>query len=304
MNAGQLRLDGSFNAMGSRVTSTIRCPEFSPALCGELQLPDHVREQGFTGLRWNLGASIGLGKGVQIGVSLPLEIKHFNVAHELLDGTPYDVPYTLLVGTTEPVFGLGDMRVTGRFARRASLGMPLLLDAAVGVALPTGRISPNPFDPALPANQRQHRQFGNGTVDPLLELGLVLSWKPVGVIVRGSTRLPLYANKHGYKGQFLLAGSAGIVATLPEPVMTVRLLALVDAAHAGAARWDGEKALNSGRDSIGLRLGAEWSITPKFVLRGQVLSTLIETLQGDQFPTSYGFNVGVSGVIDLKKDRH
>ena len=289
--------------MGSTVGTTLRCPEFSPDLCGDLDLPDHVRRQGFVGVRFGLGASIGLGRGVQIGLTLPLEVKRFTIDHSLTDGTPYSVPYSLLVGTTGEVVGLGDMQVTGRIAKRV-VGQPLLLDASVGLALPTGRISPNPFDPALPATQRQHRQFGNGTVDPLVQLGLVLSWRPVGVIVRGTTRVPLYANKHAYRGPWLLGGAVGIVATLPEPLSTLRLLALVDATHAGPARWNGEVALNSGRDAIGLRLGAEWSITPKFVLRGQVLSTVIETLRGDQFPSGYGFSVGVSGIIDLKKDKH
>ena len=300
MNAGQLRLNGTVSLSAARVRSGLRCPEFNAGLCADLDLPDHVRFQSFTGLRWDLGASIGLGKGVQVAVSLPIELKHFTIRHELMDGAAYTVPYSLMVGATGPVVGLGDMSVTGRIAKKV-LGQPILLDAAVGVALPTGRISPNPFDPALPATQRQHRQFGNGTVDPLVRLGFVLSWRPVGVIVRGTTRIPLYANKFGYRGQFTLGGSAGIVATLPEPAQTVRLLALVDATHASAARWDGEKALNSGRDAIGLRLGAEWSITPKFVVQAQITSTLIETLQGDQFPTSYAGSVGVSGVIDLKK---
>ncbi len=277
------------------------CPEFGH--CREHELPDHIRRQTFAGLRWDLSAAIGLGKGLQIGVSLPLQVKRFTIRHELLDGTSYEVPYPLRTGSTGAVFGLGDLRVNGRLAKRVP-SSPVLLDASVGVALPTGRTSPNPFDPDLPASQSQHRQFGNGTVDPLVELGTVIDWRPIGVMVRGTTRLPLYANKHGYRGQFILGGSAGVLGTLPAPLQTLRLIAMVDLSHAGAAKWDGATAPNSGRDAVALRLGFEWSITPKVAIRGQLLSTLLETLKGDQFSAPFGLGLGVSGVIDLKKDKH
>lgn len=271
--------------------------------CREYDLPDHVRRQTFTGLRWDLSAAIGLGKGLQIGVSLPVQMKRFTITHELLDGTPYTVPYPLRSGSTGAVFGLGDLRVNGRVTGRVP-SSKVLLDATVGVALPTGRTSPNPFDPDLPASQGQPRQFGNGTVDPLVEVGAVIDLRPVGLLVRGTTRVPLYANKHGYRGQLLLGGSFGVLATLPAPLQTLRLLALADLSHAGAARWDGAVAPNSGRDAVALRLGFEWSITPKFALRGQLVSNLLETLEGDQFSAPFGLGLGVSGVIDLKKDKH
>ena len=267
-------------------------------------MPDHVREQTFAGLRWDLGASIGLGKGVQLSLSLPIQLKSFTIEHTLLDGSPYQPSYYLLTGPSEVEVGLNDVEFLARVVGKVP-ATPLLLNAAVGAALPTGRISPNPFDPALPASRREQRQFGNGTVDPRVELGLVVGTRPIGFIASGSARFPVYANKHGYQGRLTVGGSFGVVASVPAPADALRLLLLLDLSHTSPARWDGEPALNSGGDTLGVRLGLEWAFKPTVALRAQILAMPLQNLRGEQFAAPVSISVGLSGVIDVrpKKER-
>ncbi len=227
-------------------------------------------------------------------------LKHFTARHELPDGSSYEIPYSNKAGPTGDVFGLGDLRLSGGLAGRAG-ATPLLLSASLGATLPTGRTSPNPFDPQIPASQRQHRQFGNGTVDPIAGAALSLGTEPFGLLVTGGVRVPLYANPRGYRGQFLLSGSAGVVVRPAAPAEGLRLLLLADATHAGAATWDGEPAQNSGGDTVGLRLGFEWAITHRLSIRGSLRVVPIERWIGDQFSQPVSGSLGVSGLVDLPK---
>ncbi len=284
---------------------TLSCPEFSPSVCADRDVPDHVSTSTFAAATWQASAAIGLGKGFSVAAVLSEKLKSFDIAHHLPDGTPYDVPYYLPTGLSGPVAGLGDARVVGRLTGRVQ-GTPLLLDVGVGAHLPTGRTSADPFDPSLPASQRQPRQFGNGTVDPRVELGLVVGSRPIGFVAQGSARLPLYANPHGYQGQLLVSGSVGALASLPEPVRTLALLAMLDATWASPARWSGEPARNSGGGVLAVRLAFEWAVRPGFSLRGQLLASPFQELSGEQFVAPVTVGLGVSGVLDLrpKAERH
>ena len=288
----------SFQATWASDTSSIGC-ESNPEYCVDEALPDHVRSQTFAGLRWNLGATFGLGKGFQLGVSVPIVLKAFTIEHTLPDGSPYATPYSLLTGPSEVDGGLGDTSVVLRLVGRVP-ATPLLLNAGVGASLPTGKISPNPFDPALPASRRQHRQFGNGTVDPQVQLGLVVGTQPFGLLVSGSAQFPLYAGKYGYQGPIAVSGAVGLLASVPAPLETLRLLMLLDLSHAGPARWNGEIARNSGRDALGVRLGFDWEFKPQLALRGEMLVVPLETLQGEQFRAPISLSVGLSGVLDIR----
>lgn len=292
-----LRLDATLIGSYTNDVLTLECAEHAH-MCGNIAAPTHRRVQQYGSVRLQLGASIGLGKGFALSFDIPLEMKAFSVRHELPDGTAYEPPYTLLVGD-DVLFGPGDARFMGRVAGPIE-GTPVMLSAGVGVMLPTGLTSTNPFTEIV-ATQRQFRQFGNGTFDPTAELGFVLGTKPFGFLVSGSTRVPLYTNPKGYRGQFLLTGSAGLVVSTPAPIDTVTLLALVEATHAGAARWDGKKADNSGRNSLGVRLGVEWNVTPRLLLRGWLASNPVQTWQGEQFSLPWSAGVGISGLIALKK---
>ncbi len=305
MDAGRLRLDLSFQGTWAEDRRVLRCPEFSPSVCADIDLPDHVRRSTFAALRWQGTASIGLGKGFSIAASLPLVLKSFDVAHSRLDGSAYDVPYSLLSGVSGPIVGLGDATVMARLSGRVP-NTPLQLQVGLGAALPTGRTSPDPFDPSLPASQRQPRQFGNGTVDPQVELGLVVGTRPFGFVAQGTTRIPLYANEHGYRGQWTLGGSAGLLTTLPEPLRSLVLLLMVDASHTSPALWHGEASENSGGDQIALRLAFEWAATDTFSLRGQLVASPLQELEGEQFAAPISLGFGASGIIDLrpKAKRH
>jgi len=280
--------------------------ETHPHLCTFDALPDHVRTQTFVGLRLGLGASIGLGEGFQVAVTLPIQLKAFTIAHALPDGTPYDTPYSLLTGPSEVEVGLGDTEVLVRMVRRVP-GSPLLLQWGAGAALPTGRTSANPFDPALPASRRQQRQFGNGTVDPRVDLGVGVGTDPIGLLGSMSFRIPVYANRFGYTGQRTVGGSLGVVVTPGAPIEKLRLMLAADASWASPARWNDEPALNSGGGMVGVRMGFEWAFKPQASLRGAFTVLPVQVMNGEQFLAPFVASIGLSGVIDVrpkKKDAH
>jgi hypothetical protein len=273
--------------------------ESHPRLCEDTSVPDHVRQQTFLGLRWGLSASIGLGEGFQIGVMLPIQLKSFTISHSLPDGSPYEIPYSLLTGPSEVEVGLGDTEVMGRFVRRVP-STPLMLGVGWGAALPTGRISPNPFDPALPASRRQQRQFGNGTFDPRFDGSLIVGTRPIGFIASASTRLPVYSNRYGYRGQRTVGASLGVVASVPAPLDTLQLLLLLDLSHSSPALWEDSPALNSGSSNVGVRMGFEWAFKPGLALRTQLLALPLQVQRGDQFDIPVALSIGLSGVIDVR----
>lgn len=287
---------------GTRVSHEAACPDVAPVTCASEALPVHRHLQGIGLLRTQPAATVGLGKGFQIGFRLPMDLKWSTIRYELLDGTPYSPPYGNNHHRNETLFGLGDASIElGLFG--APPATPLLLGAKVGVVLPTRRTEDNPFPVAAREEEHQHLQFGGGTVDPTLSLSLVLRTRPFGLVAEGFARVPLYENPKGYLGSLVVEGTVGSTFRPGHPAARLQLLVLLHASHQGPERWDGDVGENSGREALGVSLGAIYGTTSKLTVHGQLRANFLEVARGAQFAQPVVLTLGVTGLIDLPR-RH
>ncbi len=270
--------------------------------CASEAVPTHRHVQGIGLVRAQPAVTLGLGKGFQVGFRLPVDLKRSTIRYELLDGSPYSPPYGENHHRNETLFGLGDGSVgLGLFG--APPATPLLLGAKLGVVLPTGRTEENPFAPAAREEEHQHLQFGGGTVDPILSLSLVLRTRPFGLVAEGFVRAALYENPKGYRGSLVVEGTVGSTFRPGHPAERLQLLVLLHASHQGAERWNGDVGENSGRDTLGVSLGAIYGITPKLTVHGQLRANVLEVASGAQFAQPVVLTLGVTGLIDLPRPR-
>lgn len=259
-----------------------------PALGTEL---DYERGVGLTLLALNPSATFGLGRGFQVGIEVPFAFKD-KVFSYSRGGEPY-VPASAVDRLTS--FGIGDVRLLGGLTGKPP-NTRLVLNARLGVALPTGKTADEP----------RGLMFGGGTVDPLLDLSLLLRTKPFGLLVGGNARLPLYENSKGYKGGITVEGTVGATFSAPRPAQSLELLLLLHAVHVEPERWLGAPWMNSGRDVFAVSLGALYGVIPGLSVNAQIRTNVFEVARGEQFTQPVTLSVGVSGTIDLRKkeDEH
>ena len=254
---------------------------------GEGEVPAHDREVRVALFSFNPRATFGLGKGFQVAVEVPLALKHRRYTYTL-DDEPFAPPGAV---PEELRFGVGDVRLRGSLYG-SPIGVPqLILGVGVGAALPTGKTGAHPRD----------LQFGGGTVDPTLDLSLVARTDPVGFLASGSGRFPLYENKKGYRGSIAIEGAVGTMLQPAAPADGLILTFLVHATHLEPERWNGSPWVNSGKDALGLSLGAAYRVNPSFVVHGQVRANVVERRRGEQFGQPVVATLGVTGHIDVKK---
>ena len=278
------------------------CPSVAPLTCAQEALPDHIHDQSLTLVRMEPRFTAGLGKGFQLQVAVPIDLKAARITYTLMDGSAYTPTYGGLHHRDEDLFGLGDIRLqVGGY--RMIPGTPVILGANLGLALPTGKTEETPFAAADEDTQHQHLQFGNGTVDPLASLELILTGKPVGMLGRISGRFPLYQNAKTYRGPIALSAALGPTFRLPEPVKSLQIMTLATASWMSAERWDGEVGENSGLGTVGAAVGLSWNITPKLALSGMMNFRFFEHAAGAQFNQPVAGTLGLSGFFNAPKKK-
>ena len=246
--------------------------------------------------RAEAGLSLGLGKGFQLGLKVPLDVKHTTIAYSLPDGTEYVPPYGNTHHRNETLVGLGDIRLVAWHLRRIE-GTPVLLGAGLGLAFPTGKTEDNPFTEEAANSEHQHLQFGNGTVDPLVRLQVILSGPNLGLVAQGTGRVPVYDNQRGYRGSIMVRGAIGPSLRLPAPVRGLQFLLLIEGNHMAAEYWDGEAGENSGFRTLGFSFAVNANITPNLALLGQFNWTPFEVAEGAQMSRPFQGTLGLSGTL-------
>ena len=262
-----------------------------------------MHDQALTLVRMEPRLAAGLGKGFQLELAVPIDLKVATIEYTLPDGSSFTPPYGEFHHRNETLFGLGDLRLQLAAHRRVG-STPLLLGARVGLALPTGKTEEDPFEAAAGGQEHQHLQFGNGTVDPLVGVELVLQGKPVGMLGAFSGRFPLYANPKGYRGSIQLSAQLGPVFRPPEPLDKLQFLVLANATWMSAEYWNGTEGENSGLGTIGASVGAGWQISPQFLLSGMVRFRIREFAQGAQFQQPVTGTIGLSGFFNAPHGKH
>ena len=154
--------------------------------------------------------------------------------------------------------GLGDVELSGGWRKRGIFTDDDTFRFGLGVFLPSGDTEEDPLSAGDAGREHLHVQFGNGTIDPLLEgyYGLPLSDR-LTLSVFGRGRFPLYQNDKGYHGS--VEGTLAPRLTW-QPHLRLTVFTGVSADYYGYADWDGRRDPNSGQVSLNASLGTGWQV--------------------------------------------
>lgn len=276
--------------LGVRVDHQADCPDVDPVRCATQDIPAHEHHQGIDWFRADAAAHLGLGRGWQLMLGLPLELRVLSIDYTTLDGTPYLPPYGNNHHRDEVLWGPGDGRAM--LWRYVSVAPWLVVGAGVGSKLPLGRTEDDPFALAAQGFEHQHFQLGTGTFDPQGALRLVATGPRWGGWAALDTRVPLYASGRGYRAPRSLGASLGpTYRVLPQ----LQVVATVDGLHESPEKWDGQEY--GGRQVLTGSLAALYSASPSLVLQAGGRATAWQRSLADagDEPLKQGF-IGTVGL--------
>jgi hypothetical protein len=227
----------SLNAHGTRVHNEHTAEE------GRRQVW-HV--QDFTNAEGSVTVARGLRPG--LGVEVTGFLRHLSTRIRFEDEgrQPLDWPQGDIHHRDETLFGPGDPWLLLHAARGAGAWT---LAARAGASLPLGRTEPNPFALGREGRAHQHVQFGTGTADPLVGVGLGRRVGSLSVALSALGRFGVATNTHGYRpGHRYLASLEAQRGLSPS----WHVSAALQLAHENAETWGGrvEEEGNLGRTDV------------------------------------------------------
>lgn len=251
-----------------RIRHVAECPEVDPLLCAEEEIPAHLHDQHIDWLRFDPTVNVGLGRGWQLGVGVPLDLRVARVDYFTLEGEPYDPPYAdihhrdeTLAGPVDGTLGLRWYGTRGHW----------VYGGTAGVTLPVGKTEEDPFALTELGLTHEHQQFGSGTFVPTFGLDAIHAGRRWGAVAWGAGRVPLYENGKGYRPPVTgTAGAGPSFRLLPE----VQLLGTAELLVEGPERWSGEP--HGGRVAALGGVGALWSVSARVVLQAQARATVVQ----------------------------
>jgi hypothetical protein len=220
----------------------------------------------------------GLTPGFGVSLRVPVRAVRGRIRFEDLARQPYTPPDPDTHHRNETLLGLADPEL-GAITSRTLSGWTL--GGSAGASVPLGRTEPNPFALGRLGLPHQHIQFGTGTVDPLLGASLGRAYGTLHVALEGSTRLPLYENRHGLRTGNRFAGSLRAVAPLASEWSAN---AALSASREQAEKWSGriEEEGNLGRTDVMLGLGIARAVAGLGAFRASVQIPLLTRSTGEQ----------------------
>lgn len=257
-----MRLSLDLSALSVAVEHEATCPDVAPQVCATEELPVHVHDLLTWQQRAELGVEVGLGKGFQMGLMLPVELRVVRVEYRLLDGSPYEPPYLDIHHRSETLVGPADGElVLSRFQAVHAW----TLGARVGATLPLGRTEEDPYRLGEEGLEHQHHQLGAGV--PLLTTGLstLRRAEPWGLHGSFGARLAPFENAKGYRAPLTLHAVVGPTRTLGSSLLAQASVGLV---HEGQESWSGQAY--PGRDALMIGGGVEWTLSSHWALRADV----------------------------------
>lgn len=261
--------------------------------------PLHVHDQFMSVNELKLNLDWGLSEHLGLSFQLPLRVISTRIKYTLPNGrsyTPLDVD---IHHRDETLLGLGDGRVSVRWAKSFASGWWLLTQ--VGSQLPLGRTEDNPFTSRSQVRKHQHIQMGTGTFDPYTSIVLAKTLGSWQVSFYGQAMVPLYENNYGFK-----AGPLTLLNTKVSYKVQARSLIHGGLSwyRQGAEKWDGELQQDGifGRQEMIIGLGGTVSFGgPQYIINVQVpvwreLFQGKETERGELF-APLGLIIGIQGRL-------
>ncbi|MFT5497742.1 MAG: hypothetical protein ACI9TH_003149 [Kiritimatiellia bacterium] len=155
--------------------------------------------------------------------------------------------------------GLGDGELTVGWRTRGLLWDTSTTRLSAGVTLPFGETESDPWLAGDAGQEHLHIQFGNGTVDPVIDayFGVPIN-EQWGWSVYGKARLPLLENSKGYRGapEYML-----LPRVMYMPQKKASVYAGISANYFGYSRWEKTgRDENSGLFSVYASLGGGYKV--------------------------------------------
>lgn len=241
----------------SRFSHDAHCPEISPVDCNEQYIPDHSHDLSTSFLNVQNQIFYSPGRGVQLGLSLPLKVRNTRINYYLNDtGESYTPPYAGLHHRDEVLLGFGDAEFSVQYFYDYN---NWFFGVGVNTSLPFGRIEENPYALGEQSRVHQHFQMGTGTFVPSSNVSFGWSHLNKGVLGDYRIEIPFYENKYAYQTGRAHRWSIGHWRKL-TPKFT--LLGQFLGNHQDSDTWLGYTAPFSGMHSVGIGFSSMFRFQP------------------------------------------
>mgnify|MGYP003978449917 FL=1 len=197
---------------------------------------------------------------------------------------------------TENYDGFGDVEFMAGYKKRDLFKDGSVLRLGMGLALPSGITESDPWVLGDFGRKHLHIQFGNGTVDPLLNLyyGFQIN-DSMGLGLYAKARLPLYHNNKGFRGASELAISPMVNWTYNEKLSFSAGLSIE---YYGYSDW-----LMSGRDPnsgflhVSAALNLSYALSESFDIGFGITKPLHQSFYGE----GEDFEIAPSATLSLRR---
>jgi hypothetical protein len=236
-------------------------------------------------------SAVGIGRGAGVELAVPVRTVATRVRFVDAERRPITPPEGDLHHRNETLVGSADPLLLLHLARG---GRTWTTASRLGLTLPLGRTVPDPFELGRQGIRHQHVQFGTGTWDPLVGLGVGRRIGPFGLSLLGLARFTLAENDHGYRAGHRYHASLRADRALAG---TWWLSGGFDLARENAERWHGrrdEEEGNLGRTDLLLALGVSRSLRGVGALSLSVGVPLLTRSAGAQLDYPVIVSVGLA----------
>jgi len=270
-------------AHGSFLTSHVaECPDVAPE-CATTFIPPHEHHVRVALTHYETTLAYGVGKGTQLSLRLPYDVKDQKVRYTTLDGAPFTPPYGDIHHRSETLRGISDAMVVVDRAYRDAWTF------GIGTTLPIGRTVDDPVILGREGLKHEHIQFGTGTFEPVL----AAQYAKGRYFARADAKISAYESSKGYKGPTTLVWSLG-------PTFRVRGVSIdprLNGQHQTLGHWHGEEDEGSGFDNGGVRLSVSIPRGALTITPGVYHELWSRGLGGQTFRQSTTFSVAVSARV-------
>jgi hypothetical protein len=245
-------------------------------------------------------AEFGVKSDFAVQASVPLRlIGTWTRYTDVYSGQPLE-GYTEIHHRDGFLGGFGDIRLATHFGWR---GLGFNGGITMGMSLPTGRVTENPYrlgDAGLP---HQHIQFGTGTVDPIASLDIGRTFGPVSLALFVNGQFPLYKGERGFQAG--ISGTVGLSAAsklgLSGPLFRLAVLTYGELPE----RWDDQVPLedgNQGRFDLYLGPGVTFDLGKDWTLSFDARVRLVGYTAGAQLTMPVVLSASIGTLFHLETD--
>jgi hypothetical protein len=261
-------LDMSVRYVFEALENLLLCPAVDRAGCDSGAVQDHLRRQRVDWFQLSTGMTMGLGRGFQLSVSIPVQLQVIGTRYETFPGAdPYEPTYDGAVEPTMVRGGFNDGQVMAWYYNRQGIWT---IGAGLGHSLPLAQVPDSPFGQDSVLASHAFRS-GTGTVVPAASFVAVASKGRWGGWLNARASVPVIETPAGYRAPWSVGLSMG---PSIRPIRDLQLLLTLDPTVEGRSRWD-DRVLG-GRYSLMTTLDVLGMVSPSLVLQGRVGVTVWE----------------------------